>query len=60
MKKGKYIDHYVVMACLSNVRASATQSIDELLSSVLKKTGCEELSSVKFIETKVSEAAVFV
>ena len=37
MKKQKYIDHYVVMACLSNSKSTQGQSIDELLSAVLCK-----------------------
>jgi len=37
MKKQKYIDLYVMMACLSNSKSAQEQSIDELLAAVLSK-----------------------
>ena len=41
MKKGKYIDYYIIMACLSGKKSKADlKTVDELLNKIC--TGCND------------------
>ena len=60
MKKGKYIDIYVIMACMSRKKQNGKlNQVDEMLDKICKN--CEETSNKNFItksELVYEESAV--